>query len=275
MSEDSRLLQYMEGSIAELEECVHALSRHFNAPVVTTRGERIVFRYAETDDLLLSMLKCVRAVSLLNAAVVLLRAGYVHEVYALCRIAEEGNQDVTFMALPLGEGDKPSEDQERFFSEFFQEEFEDEANILGSQKRRDRVSRKRIRAAIANMEGHPGNPHDVIAIDRTLYQLFSGYLHGAYVHIMESYGGRPPGHFHTRGMLGTPKIQECEEQLPNYIFRTICSGEIVASRLGDEGLRDRFRHIRKEFAATTGCVPKDEAQAKEALSRAKGKGKKA
>lgn len=271
MSGDSQLLGYMERAIAELEVCVHALGRHYKAPSLVKQGERPVFRYEATDDVLLSMLKCVRSVGVLNAAVVLLRAGYVLEVYALCRIVGEAEQDVTFMALPSDKDEKLAEDQRRFYDEFFQEEFEDESKVLDSQKGRDRISRQRIRSAIANLEGHPGNPHDVIAIDRTLYQVFSGYVHGAYVHIMESFGGVAPGHFHTRGMLGTPKIQECEEQLVNYIFRAICSAEIVALRLKDEGVRERLRGLRKEFGVTTGCVPKDAKDARETLSRAKGK----
>jgi hypothetical protein len=271
MPDDSQALRQIESFIAELEECVHALSKHFGPPVLVVKGkDRHVFRYKEINDLLLSMLKCVRAVSALNASVVLLRAGHIFEVYALCRVVDECNEEVTFMAVPAGDNDKPSDDQQRLYAEFFQEEFEDETNVVGTQIPRDRVSRKRIRAAIANMKGHPGNPSDVIAIHKTLYQVFSGYLHGAYVHIMESYGGRPPGYFHMRGMLGTPKIQECEMQLPNYIFRTICSAEIVAMRVGDSGLRERIRYLRNALATTTGCVPKNDNEAKAALKRSKG-----
>jgi len=270
---ESQRFSYLAASVAELESYVQALSNCFEPPALVTVGERPVFRYAGTGDQLLVMLKSVWAVRILNAALVLLRAGYVHEVYALCRLVDEAHQDITFMASPLGEDGKPTEDQQRYFGEFFQEEFEDESSLLTSQKPRDRVSRRHIRAAIAQMKDHPGNPSDVIAVDKTLYQTISGYVHGAYVHIMESYGGQPPGHFHTQGMLGTPKIQECEDMLVNYVFRSICSAEVVAIRLHHDELRNRIRDLRNRFGKETGCVVKDATEAKATMDRMKGKGK--
>ena len=266
------LLSYLEKSVAALDGYIQALSTCFEPPQLVPNGKRMVFRHAATDDRLLVTLKGIWAVRNLNAALVLLRAGYVHEVYVLCRLADEAHQDIVFMASPLGKDGTPTDDQTRYFKEFFQEEFEDESDLLTSQKPRDRVSRQRIRSAIAQMEGHPSNPHDVIAMDKTLYQAISGYVHGAYVHIMESFGGLPPGKFHTRGMLDTPKIKECEDMLVNYVFRTICSVEVVAIRLGQDALREKIRGLRNQFGKETGCVSRDASEAKARMARIKGKG---
>jgi len=269
MSVEPDLAREMVESMGELEACVDALSRCFPPPRFGRLQNRHVFRYAEHDDVLLSMLKCVRAVTSLNAALVLLRAGYVHEVYALCRIVDEANEDVWFMAAPGGKDGEATKDQQRFFEEFFQEEFSDEVGLLKSQQPRDRVSRQKIRAGIAKWMGQAGNPSDAIAIDRTLYQAFSGYVHGAYVHIMDSYGGVPPGHFHMHGMMGTPRIGECGDQLKHYVFRAICAAEIVAVRLQDDAIRERLRRLRESFGAKTGCLTKDRKVLDKTLKRMK------
>ena len=217
----------------------------------------------------MSFLKCVRSVSCLNAALALLRSGYVHEVFGLCRLVDEANDDVTFISLRLGEGDEPRDDQKRLIREFFQEEFADEENVLDSQQKRDRVSRQRIRAAIASVDAGVGNPSDKIAIRRVLDQVYSGYIHGAYGHIMELFGGSP-ARYHTSGMLGTPKIAQCEEQLTNYVYRSVLAAEIVAGRSRNAEMVERLRTLRNEFAAKTGCVP-DVRDTSKIMARIKGK----
>jgi hypothetical protein len=50
---------------------------------------------------------------------------------------------------------------------------------------------------------------------------------------MDMYGGNPP-HFHTKGMLGTPKMEEHSEDLWNYAYRSFISHIAVAKALGAE-----------------------------------------
>jgi hypothetical protein len=210
-------------------------------------------RHQDRDELLLTYLKCVRAVSSLNAGLLLLEAGYVFEVHTLCRCIDECSQDVWFFAEPDGEGGGPSENQRRAFEEFFQEEWSDPNDVVGSQQPRDRVSRDKVRARIARHFGvDPANfQAQVKVIDRG----FSGFVHSAHVHIMELFGGPRRG-FHLRGMLGTPRIDECVESLASTTFRAMCAAEWVAARFVAEGncgnasqVLEELRDARQRFFA--------------------------
>ena len=131
--------------------------------------------------------------------------GFAQETYALCRVIDEACEDIWFMAAPLGEGSEPSQDQHRFLNEFFQEEFSDTDDPLSTTKR-DRVSRHRIRAAMNRVGGEArADPSTDQAVARTLYQAFSGFIHGAYVHIRQAVDGQA--------------TDECDDRYPHEITR--------------------------------------------------------
>jgi hypothetical protein len=246
------LRQLLEETVSGLDECVQALSSSFEAPVWVTVAGRPAYRHGEQTDLLLSFLKAVRIASAHNAAMILMRAGFVQEIYALCRMIDEAGEDITFMATPLGDSGA-SEDQRRFIEEFFQEEFDDPDDLVASARSRDRVSRTRIHAAVSKLTGEGGNPSREQAVARTLYRAFSGFVHGAYVHIMELYVGNPP-RFHTRGMLGTPRIRECEENHVSYLCRALLAVETVARRADRADVTDRLCELSINLAKKTGCL---------------------
>jgi hypothetical protein len=253
------LQQLLEATVFALNECVQALSSSFPTPARVAVGDRFVFRHAEQNDLLLSFLKGVFIASANNAAIVLLRAGFVHETYALCRVIDEACEDIWFMATPLGEGGEPSQDQRRFINEFFQEEFAKPDDPLSSTKR-DRVPRQRIHAAVNRIGGEArADPSTDQAVVKTLYQAFSGFIHGAYVHIMQQYGGNPP-QFHTRGMLGTPRIEECQDNHVHYLYRSLLAMEQVARRAYREDVATRLCDLSIDLATRTQCVKSEEVE---------------
>jgi hypothetical protein len=245
------LQQLLEDTVSGLDDCVQELSSSFPRPLRVQSRSGFVFRHAEQDDRLLSFLKAVRIASLHNAAIVLLRAGFVQETYALCRMTDEACEDIWFMATPLGEGGQASKDQVRFHEEFFQEEFDDSEDLLSSSKR-DRVPRQRIRAAV-NRIGERPDPSTDQAVARTLFQAFSGFIHGPYVHIMQQYGGLPP-RFHTRGMLGTPREDEGVKNHVHYLYRSLLAVEGVARRAGRADVVDRLFALSSELARKTRCA---------------------
>ena len=49
-----------------------------------------------------------------------------------------------------------------------------------------------------------------------VYRVYSNYVHAKYPEIMDLYGGMP-GHFHLRGMSGTPKYLENIELFQTFI----------------------------------------------------------
>ena len=230
------------------------LGRNFEAPKFVKVNGRPQFRHREKNDLLMSYLKCIRATSTLNAAAVLLRYGYVQEIGALCRCVDEFCEDVLFLATPLGEEGEYSKAQHRLVEEYFQEEFEENTDAVPKPASRDRVPRKKIQAGIARIEGHPVNPHDAKQMHRAVGKAYSGYIHGAYPHTMELYGGptRDKCAFHLCGLLGTPRIPEWTDALSNYVYRTARCLEIVAKRCGDDEVETFLRQSRTSFEEDTG-----------------------
>lgn len=240
--------------ISQFECLVHRLSRHFERPTFVEVNGHPEFRHMERNDLLLSFLKCVRAASSLNASVVLLRSGYVQEVGALCRCVDEFCEDVLFLATPLGENGTYSTDQNRLVEEFYQEEFPEDPGPLMQPQARNRVPRDKVRAGIARIDGMPINRHDATQLHRALGRTFSGYVHGAYVHIMEMYGGPSleQCRYHTSGMLGTPRIEQHTDLLANYVYRFAISAEVVARRCEDGEVITELEAARLRFEQATG-----------------------
>lgn len=204
------------------------------------------FRHQRKHDCLLIYLKGIRTVSLLNASVVLLEAGYVHEVGILCRCIDEAIEDMIFFIRNLGENSNPTESQEKILKEFFQEQFADPMSPLGSSIKRDRVPRRKVRATIAGLPENEVNPHDHVQLTKTVYDTFSGYVHGAYPHIMELYGGQP-ARFHMTGMANTPRTEEWQRQLIDYAYRGILGAWFTARRLGEDGVAAEVFSLRQEF----------------------------
>ena len=94
------------------------------------------------------------------------------------------------------------------------------------------VPRQKIRAFISNNDGID-DPSSSIAAIRTISKAYSGFVHGASPQIMDMFGGDPP-RFHTKGMLGTPRVEEGLKDLWNYMYRSFLSHIMVAKILGAE-----------------------------------------
>ena len=113
---------------------------------------------------------------------------------------------------------------------------------------------KKIHATFAKLVSTELNSSDAQELLRTTQQAFSGYVHGAYPHIMEMYGGNPP-QFHMSGMLGTPRIEEWREQLVGYVYRVSMASVFVARKLGLEEMERDLRAFLKGFEDATGTAP--------------------
>jgi hypothetical protein len=259
MAEPITTDEYLKATLTRLEHAYHAMSSTFGPPAVkqiTTRHiSGIAFRYRQESDSLLCFLKGVKLISTLNGALVLLSQGYVQEISALIRIADDCCADILFMSRPMN-GDEPSADQSRFFEEFYQEEFDDPKYPLGSNKKRDVVPRKSVFTGFAQLAGEHLNPSDAQSVMTTIHKAFSRYIHGAYPHIMELYGGRPSRlHFHMSGMSNTSKVAEARAQLIAEIYRAIMASELVSRKLGLEAERKSVRELLTEYETRLGVKP--------------------
>jgi hypothetical protein len=211
------------------------------------------FRYENLTESLACYLKGVKAISTLNACVVLLRQGFVQEVGALCRMVDDFCNEIFFLLTPQGD-EGFSQDQIKFLENFFQEEFEKPDDPLRSPQKRDTVPVKKIHATFGKLSQGELNPSDAQELLRTVHQAFSGYVHGAYPHIMEMFGGASP-RFHMSGMSGTPRIDEWRNQLVGYVQRLIIASVFVARKLDMAEMEAPIRALLEEFETATGTKP--------------------
>lgn len=257
--------------LQQAQEATETLGRNFDEPEYLKVGSTNQFRHAEKNDLLQSWLKCVRAVSTLNASAVLLEQGFFQEIGALCRGVDEFTQDVLFLATPLGD-EGPSKQQLQLVEEFFQEEFSDLDNPLTSIMARNRLPRSKVLAGIGRIQGNPINPSDTQTLHESLYKAFSGYVHGAYIHIMEMYGGsRDNLRFHMRGIESAARYEEWIETIASCLYRTLIAISIVARRCDDREVSDMVRNVFDEFSQQSKFENKDP---RSMLERLKARGKK-
>ena len=230
-------------------------------PQPTKAAGADVLRHPKPDGQLMAYLKCVRAASSLNAALALLENGYTFEVGTLCRCIDEGTEDILFLALAPGKDDTDFKYQEQLVAEFYDDELEHMAQPMEAAAGRNRVPRRIIHAALARLPVAIGNPSDSKALMQSLTRTLSGFVHGAYVHIMELYGGNPP-RFHLSGMPDTPRIEEMAEQLASTAFRAMGAFEIVATLCKAGEFRDTVKVARMTLAEQGGLVVPEQDAAK-------------
>ena len=246
--------EYLAQTLQRLEQLYGEMDKAAGQVLYRDVGSYRQFRHETLTESLACYLKGIKAISTLNAAIVLLRHGHAQEVGALCRMVDDFCNEIFFLLLPQGEDGKFSDDQIRFLENFFQEEFDRPADPLRSRQKRDTVAVKKLHATFGKLAAGELNPSDAQELLRTVHQAFSGYVHGAYPHIMEMYGGNPP-RFHLSGMLGTPRIDEWRGQLVDYVQRFIIASVFVARKLGVTDLETPLRALLEDFENATGTKP--------------------
>ncbi|RWE34995.1 hypothetical protein [Mesorhizobium sp.] len=219
----------------EITSAIEQLRSAVPAPVAVPRGKTgFVFRYNEKTAEQALVLKSVRILSALYGAATLIDAGLLLEAGASMRMLDEAEADVMFLAGPIVFGHNPERNHERYMVEFFQEEFETDNPITSPQKR-DRVSRKDVRAYVARTYGGTGGigVSDVVAITETIEKTYSGYIHGAAAHIIDLYDGQ---RFVVPMRHDDRPLEAIRDQFSHYLSRALMTISIVAKAFGNDQL---------------------------------------
>lgn len=247
-------------TIRVLETCIIELLHSVKQPIRDDTPPRWGWRFANEGVAEAVLLKGVRIISALNSLVWLLRGGYVQEMGVICRTIDEFFVDIIFLleGFPDKELTAP---QRQFLEDFYQEEFDQPESPLESTQRRKTVRRQKIHAAVGRIMEDVVDPQQAQEMFRTLSQAFSGYVHGAYQHIMELYGGDPP-RFHLDGMLDTPRIRAFEEYMEHNIYRGIQALMVIAIAFKREHVFTELLRIRTKFEQHTGYKPKNSLKEK-------------
>ena len=187
-------------------------------------------------------LKAVRVVSTYNACAYLIPVGYGQEVCALIRTAFEFLNDIHFIAEGVQKGTMTPQQQE-MLDRFFEEDLLLPELLLNRHSKKPTVPRKKVYAHVArNLT--PDNPDRTQKLIRLLEEAYSGYIHGAYPHVMELYVGGD-WRFHTGGMPGTPRKFESLRALVRSVHQALNVFARVSALFANEELFNALLATRK------------------------------
>ena len=216
------LLTYIE----PLQKALDVFLSKIDSPEFIKEEKWHGYRYNRPSPRIFQILKCVRIVSGFNAGVHLLSKGFVQEVGVLNRTIFEFLHDIDFIQAGIDTG-KFTQSQKEMLDSFFAGEIRSAKDLMDTHKKQPGVSRKKVYAELGRLL-KPDDPDRIQRIVKTLEEAYSGYIHGQYPHIMELYNGYTRT-FHTKGMLGTPRIPEHTGELARTLHQALNQFAAIAS----------------------------------------------
>jgi hypothetical protein len=208
----------LELRIAPLERLVMAVASSLKPPKYYREYTDAGYRYEAPDVRHFCLLKAARVVSALNASVHLARAGYVQEIAVLMRTVIECTTHIEYV-LDLDDSVAHTKAVEAYLRAFFEDaRRHSEAKIKKAQVPQGKVHETigRTLDEIAAACGDTKERKPAATLYSHVYRVFSNYVQAKYSECMDMYGGTP-GHFHLKGMGGTPKDIENMEQIASSI----------------------------------------------------------
>ena len=236
-------------ALTNMRATVHELARRVPRPKKVPFGDSFGFRYIEKTIHQALVQKLARYASSLQAARILLDAGFLQEQAALQRMLDEMQEDISFLSFSIIFRDSTPLHQE-YLDAFYEEEFDADTALASTQKR-PMISRQRIRAYISRSSGKTRDPSTGLEAARTIGKAYSGFVHAAAPQVMDMYGGNPP-RFHMSGMRGTPREAEHREDLWNYYYRGILAFAFVAKAFGDDEMCTNITSFAERFSKSEG-----------------------
>lgn len=219
-----------------LERFVEAFAANLSAPLIYDSGQaHFGFRYAKPDRRHFCLLKSIRAVSALNAAILLAQQGYCQEIAVLIRTIVECTSHIKYVMSDPAESGAIDAEIERYIMEYFS----DFARNSSSDFRRPRVKQNAVHQVIGAELKKSNLKNDVEGrftgvepskLFSNIYLTYSNYVHARYPEVMDMYGGFP-GHFHLRGMRGMPKDMENLETLDAFVTQVSQTLKLLVMKL--------------------------------------------
>lgn len=243
-------MEHLNGVIEVCIVSLDKLGETVPQPQLVPFGKGKVFRYVEQTLEQAIVQKLSRVISSLHAINALMELGLYQEVAVLFRVLDELTEDIHFLCLPLIDQPRSSLHDE-YLQYFYQEDHQNPDDLTQPFKKRHTVNRKNIHSALA--KALPINNHDGMHVHNVLSTLYSGYVHAASPHIMDSYGGMPP-HFHVLGMRGTPREKTFARESITYFHRALQATMHISLAFKSLELADRLFAFRAQFEQQVGMT---------------------
>ena len=222
--------------VEPLERFIHVFAASLTQPLFYHSGkEHYGFRYGRPDVRHFCLIKAVRVVSALNAALELSRSGFAQEIAVLMRTLIECTTHIEFVLSGSQVDGTLIPEADKYIRAFFADYMRgDAADVKRAQVRQGSVHE------VLGKELDRMREENERAVERAsvpaavrysnVYLEFSNYVHAKYPEVMDLYGGTP-GHFHVRGMRGTPKDAENLQTLDTFIGTASTTLRLVVSYL--------------------------------------------
>ncbi|MGL3605753.1 hypothetical protein ACSV9I_04510 [Rhizobium sp. G187] len=214
------------------------------------------YRFVEKTLEQAILIKCVRLLSALKALRLLLSNGLALDAGASMRVMDEVGTDVLFLAGPIVFGNPPEKRHEIYLTELFQEQFEG-VDVLTSNAKRVRVSRSDIRAYVARTYSGKTDVQKHVNVTEVIEQVFSGFIHGAAIHTMDSFDGVS---FAVPSNFDHPPLRSTVDQFGHYFQRAIGAFCIASQALGRRDVFDVLYKLDRETFDEFGELLKLNAQ---------------
>jgi len=244
-------MEYLKQIISEIE-CNYLKMQNCDAVNTIDWIDSIQnFRHREKNPTLFVFLKGIRCVSLLNASLVLLEKGFLQEMGIFFRCLDESIEDIClFIPDLVAKNDCTKTIQKEMLEDFYQEEFEDISVPLLKNNKRNTIRRKNVRATNARNLYNPIDVYNHAQINQTIYNMNSGYVHGAYPHIMELYNSCICPNYNTSGITHSLRIQENKHELLRHVYSLTLVAKNIAIILDNPYLSEEFSNTQKNIEDT-------------------------
>jgi hypothetical protein len=238
-----KTLTWMDARLLELTALVP------NPKLVNVDG-RLEIRFVEKSASQAVVQKLARVISGLRAATLLLKAGYLQEQAALCRMINEFEDDVAFLSL-AGKVSPVPEKLKQYLDAFYEEEASFKQTSTGQRvKGRATVNRRDIANFIAGSALTGSDSSAMSSSTMAISFAFGGYVHGTSPHIMEMYD------LNDRSFITTPQndlglLASHEHDIWNYYYRGILSFWFAGYLFDVTEMVEQVRIHRMDFEKAT------------------------
>jgi len=233
-------IEYVRKYVILLDQAICAFNEKIHQPIFDSTSRR--FLYEEPDPVIFLVLKMARIVTAFYATLKLTKHGLFEDAGAICRIIVECQSDIDFVMEGLTKDSFPTEKQE-ILDNFFNQEIPTIQEMMGTMKKAPTIPRRKIYPAVGRLLS-PEDPDRPQRISKVIEEMFSGYVHASYPHIMEMYEGTRK-EFRMSGVQF--RIPMFIKQVALNIHAALNQFAILAKALDLTDLRTRLRESVKEL----------------------------
>ena len=241
----------IDPGLSLIKECTELMTKalrefekSIGVPEFSGESGKERFRYKRPGAKAFQVIKGARVISTYNACICLLAQGYGQETCALLRTIFEFLNDMDFIAEAFIKGGISAQ-QQKMLDLFFEEDLPVPEELMDRHSKKPTISRKKVHAEIARGLS-PGNSDYTQRLIRVLEEVYSGYIHGAYPHIMELYTGGV-WMFSVDGMPNSPRPAEAMRATVRSLSQALNQFARIAAIFGKAELFNTLIEKRKQI----------------------------